>query len=164
MAVENVVGTQMTKLTSTPLQKVDSSHLNGRVLVATDDFVMAASASATSTYHCAQLPREAVLLEAWLYVETGAADPDDMDFGELSPHTAGADAALGTGIDSAAAAGWLDLLNNIGADDYGDELWDLLGYSSRDDAPALINLGISLDAANEATATDCAVRIYYTVG
>lgn len=163
LAVENVVGTNMTLATNSPPDMVSHRQIGGSINVSIDRFTMAASASALSTYHCARLPREAVIVRAEIYQETGAADIDDLDFGELNAlGGAGFDAALGEAIDTAAAAGWFDLLNSVAAADFGKELWELLGYASRTAAPAQIDLACSLDAALTANATNCVVRIEWT--
>jgi hypothetical protein len=160
MAVENVVATPLTGIDAQPKVVADASVFGGRLLIATGIVQMAKDASATSTYKMLRMPKNAVIHELE-YLCDNADSPGDADFGEVGTDYA---AALNEAEDMAHGA-WTDiLLDDVAIADRGKELWELLGYTNEEDAPAQIDLGWTITDTNDTAATNLIVRCFYSLG
>lgn len=166
MAVVNLTGTNMTNVVATPPVKVESKDQGGRVRVAREVITLTSGDSILSTYHFARLPKEAKLLRITGDADGTATCATGMDVGELVPNASGADALLGESIGLTTALKGINLMHKITGTsaDVSDglvELWEILGYASREAAPALIDLAISLDAAIATGNSDMLITTEY---
>lgn len=139
--------------------RADHRFAGGRVHSWTEKFTIAIGDEATSTYTIARLPREAVILPTTSF-EPDAAITGDIDMGD-----SGNPDGLMDGMDPSADTqlffnDWTAGLNSNG----GKALWDLLGYASREAAPAQIDIYVTLNTSTQATAAAvCLVNFQYTV-
>jgi len=158
-ATEAVTADNLTLLTASPKTQLDASRHNGRLRISADNFTIANGVTTGSTYTCHRLPRDAVIWDLQLFIETAAVDIADLDFGCSND-----DDALVDGYDTNATGGWHDLWGHgtVTAAEMGKPLWELCGYSNREDAPAMIDLLYTTRDTADA-ASECCSRILWTV-
>lgn len=158
MAVVEVNGSLvMSKLRGGPPQDLPKVAVNGgRKRIALDRVSVTAGDSIASTYYVARLPATAVLLPTEsCYIEFEALGTAvTMDFGSSNDP----DALLVSG--DVSAAGRLDVGPSIA--NAGKELWELVGYSARRDAPAEIDMFLTLGGAAAVSSGDVIAVLEYT--
>lgn len=142
---------------TTPSRPAPQSKCGGRVYVWHETVEVTAAASVGSLYYMARLPSNSVLLPQstvyWDDMGTGGAT---LDIGDANyADGLASDIAIDT---ASSSAGMLEAAG-IGIEDYGDELWEMLGYAS--DPGGTIDIVFKIaTAAASAGGTLTAVFIY----
>ena len=147
-------GAEFTK-TREPREMIDVAKNHGRVRIAIDEFEADESViAATDRIHIARIPSNAVLLPiSTLYFDILGTSAT-VDFGDTEDPN-----GLATVID-VATAGNASLLEAVDIADYGQRLWELLGYTS--DPGGLIDLFLTV-VADIVTSGTIKSIIYYVV-
>lgn len=158
MAVVEVNGSLvMSKLRGGPPQDLPKVAVNGgRKRIALDRVSVTSGDSVNSTYYLARLPATAVLMPTEsCYIEFEA-------FGGTSTIDIGSSNDVNFLLDAGdpSSAGRLDIGPAIA--DAGKELWELAGYSTRRDAPAEIDIYMTLLTAAATNSADLIAVFEYT--
>lgn len=135
--------------------RADVRYAGGRIHSSLEVVTITIEDEATSTYACARLPREAVILPTSL-LHVGAAVTGTIDIGDSGNPDSLLDGYAGTADTTLTWPEW-----DAGAvANTGQPLWQLLGYASREAAPAQVDLFVTLVGATQATA-DAVIAINF---
>lgn len=129
-------------LNTDPVERINPTHFGSSIRSHVDRIELS-SASINDVAILAYLPKTAVLTDnSVLHFDAlGAGTTLDLGFPDND------DDALIAAQDSA-TAGSVNIYGASGVlthDDYGKQLWELAGYSSIDDAPQQMNVGVTLE-------------------
>jgi hypothetical protein len=106
--------------------KVGEGHVKSSISKSS----MGAGASSASTYDMTQVPSNAILQPDSKLYHDGLSSSVTCDITAVKPSTGSVGpTSLATALDIS-SAGSKDLLENIGIENYGKELWELAGFSS----------------------------------
>ena len=146
-------GTEFTK-TREPRDMIDVAKNHGRVRIAIDEIEVAASYAASDRIFMAKIPSDAVLLPQSTFYFDDLGTAPTLDFGDANdPNGLATVVAVGT-------AGNSPILEAVDIANYGQRLWELLGYTS--DPGGQIDLFFTVVGDIDAAGTLKTV-IYYVV-
>jgi hypothetical protein len=160
MAVVNEHGPlYMTAVHGDPVSdgRADFRVAGARIFSSIETFTVGVGDEATSTYTVGRLPREAVLTSGPLVRMGAVAVTGTFDLGDAEE-----DDALLDGVAGAANTSYPfgpGMGGVAGVADAGKPLWELLGYTTAQDAPPQIDLIVTLRGT--AQATNPAVGVVY---
>lgn len=139
--------------------RADVRYAGGRIHSSLEVVTITVTDEATSTYACARLPREAVILPTSL-LHVGDAVTGTIDIGDEENPDGLLDGYAGTADTTLTWPEW-----DAGAvANTGQPLWELLGYASREAAPAQVDIYVTLVGSTQASddAVIC-VNLQYTI-
>jgi len=122
---------------------------------------MTAGAETASAYEMTQVPSNAIVrADSKLYHDaTGTSVTCSIT--AVNPRTTSVGpTALATGLDIS-AAGSKDVLDNIGVENYGKELWEMAGFTS--DPGEMLTIRVNRTGAGTVLASDLVVDSRYSI-
>ena len=165
MAVVTLVGTKTTDLIATPQVIISSRHHYGRVRSTFDVVECNSGDTATSTYHLARLPSNAVILpSSTIYFDNiGGATPTTLDLGvyAVDANLSNADDpdGINDGID-VSSAGSASVIKDFATS--ATALWDYVASESSDPG-GLLDIKAYLQDAVTDGAGSIALELFYVV-
>jgi len=165
MAVVTLVGTKTTSLVATKQTIIDSRYHYGRVRSTFDVVECNSGDTATSTYHLARLPSNAVILpSSTIYFDNiGGATPTTLDLGvyAVNANLSNADDpdGINDGID-VSSAGSASVIKDFA--DSATALWDYVASETSDPGGLLDIKAYLQDAVTDGTGS-IALELFYVV-
>lgn len=134
-----------------PQDLASNAYSGGRIQSSLERVTIVVTDEATSTYSVGRLPKDAVLLPTTA-IRVAAAVTGTIDMGDANDPDGLIDGYAGTAnttvpLGTPAATSWVPTVADI-----GKPLWELLGYATRDAAPADIDIYITLVGSTQASA------------
>jgi hypothetical protein len=153
--------TQFGNVSGSPQQKLKPAELGGRVRRALANASPDSNLGSGDTISVTKLPRGAVISEIVVYSD-GVSGMDDEDLGDSND----ADALM-DGLDLSSGAQLRLTDDNGGSNgitlttDLAKELWEVLGYSKRANAPA--NIDVLLTTSGASGSGNLTFEFYYVI-
>jgi len=145
--------TEYAKYGATPPTLGDHRKVNGDVHVLIDKVVAAASDAVDDKLYAFKLRSNAIILPSSTVYHEAAGTSVTVNIGDDNDPD-----GIASLVD-VASAGSFSVLEAVAVDDYGKELWELLGYS--EDPKALIDVYYTIKGASTGAETSFVHEIYF---
>lgn len=155
MAVVTLYGDERGKAENNPRGFADHRKTSKAVQVLLDKGQFAAGNTVASLLYLGRLPSNAIILPGSKVYFDDFGGTTTLDIGDLTD-----DDSLATDIDVSGAAGSADLLEVAGIEDYGKELWELMGKA--EDPHDYLDIIAKVATADVTNAADVVLYVLWT--